>query len=523
MTERMRKGWIIMVLAGICALPLRAQHTNILISNTDFPNEPSIVMDPANTAHLVAGANLDNVYYSTDGGLSWTEGKMSSSYGVWGDPVIIVDTASAFYFFHLSAPLGYADPSWLDRIVCQKQDSIGKPWSDGSYTDTNGITDHDKQWAVVDPRNNTIYMTWTVFDEYGSYASSDSSHILFSRSTDGGQSWSAPLRINRIGGDCIDEDNTVEGAVPAVGPNGEVYVSWSGPAGIRFDRSADGGNTWLDQDILVSDQPGGWDFSIPGIMRCNGLPITACDLSNGPHRGNIYVNWTDQRNGATDTDVWLARSTDGGNTWSAPLRVNDDPPGRHQFFTWMCVDQATGHLWFVFYDRRNTSGNNTDVYMAVSRDGGQNFQNFRVSDSSFYPYSSVFFGDYTNITAHNNVVRPIWTRLHNDELSIHTAIVDVDYLSSPESMAPAPEIETYPNPFTESTYISFKLHAAARVNLNVCDLYGKRLICLIGGETRPAGKYVEHFDPEPYGLAPGVYYFELITGDRRLVRKMVLN
>jgi hypothetical protein len=76
--------------------------------------------------------------------------------------------------------------------------------------------------------------------------------------------------------------------------------------------------------------PGGGDYAVLGIYRANGLPVTA---SAGPYRGSIYVNWTDQRNGPTDTDVWLTRCDDGGQNWSAPIRVNDDAPGRHQFFT----------------------------------------------------------------------------------------------------------------------------------------------------------------------------------------------
>ena len=66
----------------------------------------------------------------------------------------------------------------------------------------------------------------------------------------------------------------------------------------------------------MDEFPGGWDYDIPGINRCNGLPITVCDLSGGSNHGTIYINWTDQRNGTDDTDVWLAKSTDGGDTWT---------------------------------------------------------------------------------------------------------------------------------------------------------------------------------------------------------------
>jgi len=501
---------------------LFSQHTNILID--DFgswaqPEEPSIIINPKNTDHMVGGANIDNVYYSTDGGYTWTTDVLTSTYGVWGDPVLIVDTAGAYYFLHLSNP---SQGSWIDRIVCQKQEGIGEPWNNGTYMGLNPPKEQDKQWAIVDVNNNNIYVTWTQFDSYGSSCPDDYSNIMFSRTYDGGETWSEAMIINEVPGDCIDDDNTVEGAVPALGPNGELYVVWAGPEGLVFDRSLDQGDTWLDEDIYVGPFPEGWAYDIPGISRCNGLPITKCDLSGGPHHGTIYVNWSDQRNGADDTDVWLCKSTDGGNTWSEAVRVNDDPPGKQQFFTWMDVDQATGYLWFVFYDRRNYENNNTDVYMAVSRDGGETFVNFRVSESPFLPYSSVFFGDYTNVSAYNDVVRPIWARLEGSDLSIWTAIVEPDLVGVGEEIPSLLSLEqNYPNPFNESTVISFKLKQPAEVSLQVMDVYGRVVAVIHDQEYLRAGKHTRNFEPGNHALKPGMDYFALISENDVLKRKMI--
>jgi len=300
-------------------------------------------------------------------------------------------------------------------------------WNDGAGVGFLSPKNQDKEWLGVDLHSplykGNIYMTWTEFDNYGSSSPSDSSRIRFSRSTDRGLSWSNTITISDRSGDCIDEDNTVEGAVPCVGPNGEVYVSWAGPLGLMFDKSTNGGTSW-NVDKFVTTIPGGWDYAVPGIYRANGLPVTACDTSQSPFRGNIYINWTDQRNGTGNTDVFITKSTDGGNTWSSVKKVNDDNTTRHQFFTWMTIDQTTGILYFIFYDRRNTANNLTDVYAARSTDGGETFTNFKVSESSFNPSSSIFFGDYTNIAAMNKMVYPIWMRLDNDALTIWTAIVN---------------------------------------------------------------------------------------------------
>ena len=390
------------------------------------PCEPTICINPTNPQNVVAGAVLDFVYVSNDGGQTWSQNRLKSSYGVYGDPVIRSDYAGNFYYAHLSNPSGAGrqNEDWLDRIVIQKSEDGGNTWNDGSYTKPRSPKDQDKHWLAIDPEDNTVYMTWTEFDLYGSKKETDKSRILFSKSTDAGASWADPLQISQFEGDCIDDDQTPEGAVPCVGLNGEIYVAWSYDNKIYFDISLDGGVTWLDEDLVVSDQPGGWTYDIPGIMRCNGMPITGIDRSGGDHHGRLYVNWSDQRNGEDDTDIWLAYSDDQGQSWSEPVRVNDDNPGSHQFLTWMAIDESTGYIYTVFYDRRNHDNNTTDVYLAYSTNGGQTFQNKQINSRSFKPNPFVFFGDYNDISVKDGMVRPIWTQLDRDTLSVWTALIN---------------------------------------------------------------------------------------------------
>jgi len=494
-----------------------SQYTNVMISDLFSPNEPVIIMDSNQPGFLIAAANLNSYYISLDTGLTWVQEQLISDLGVWGDPVLVVDSESNLYYFHLSNPYEfYPEGDWIDRIVCQKSENNGASWLNGTFTGLNPPKDQDKEWAVVDLENDNIYLTWTQFDAYGSSNPLDSSIILFSKSTDAGSTWSEPLRINQVAGDCIDSDNTVEGAVPAVGPNGEIYVAWAGPEGLVFDRSLDQGETWLAEDIIIDSIPDGWDYAIPGIYRANGLPITKCDLSGGPNNGTIYVNWTDQRNGEDDTDVFFSKSTDGGDTWSETLRVNDDEAGKQQFLTWMTIDQITGFLYFVFYDRRNHDDNYTDVYMARSTDGGETFTNFQISESAFLPNEGVFFGDYTNIAAHDGKIRPIWTRLHNGQLTLWTAIVNFSINTGVEENTVGESFsmfQNYPNPSEDEVYFSFKLKKEEQVSLRIYDPQGKLIAEPIVNETYSYGKHVITFPFLKYGLAKGVYYYQIELGD----------
>ncbi len=503
-----------------------SQHKNIQIFPSDMrPNEPSIAIDKNNPDIMVAGCNLKWVAYSNDGGKTWTTDTMKSSLGVWGDPVIICDTNSMFYYFHLSQRPGR---DWLDRIICQKSTDMGKTWNDGSFTEVDG-KQHDKEWIVVDRKTNTLYMTWTVFEKYGSKNPDDSSHILFSKSTDQGESWTKPLRINDRGGDCIDDDSTVEGAVPAVGPDGELYVVWAGHEKLYFDKSTDGGETWLENNIIIAEQYGGWNYDIPGIFRCNGLPVIVCDLSESEHRGTIYVNYTDQKYGINDTDVWLIKSTDGGESWSEPKRVNDDPAGKQQFFTWMAIDQTNGYLYFVFYDRRNHPDLMTDVYMAISKDGGETFENFKISETPFAPLKKVFFGDYNNIAVHNGTIRPVWTRMDTGKTTILTALIVPDSIGvSVEEQSPIytdfdPVLyQNYPNPFSGLTYVSFKLRQASVVNLTMYNSTGEIVAKIIDNKHYPPGKFVETINGMKLNLTRGVYFYVLRTEHKTISKKMII-
>ncbi len=515
------KTLILLTIVFFAALSLNAQ--NVMISNINNPNETSISIDPKNPNVLIVGANINNYYISIDTGYTWSKGNISSSFGVWGDPVIAVDTSSNFYYFHLSDP---ATGNWIDRIVCQKSSNNGTSWSDGSFAGLNGVKAQDKPWCAIDRTNNNIYITWTQFDTYGSSNPVDSSIILFSKSTDAGDSWSQPKRINSVAGDCIDSDGTVEGAVPAVGPNGEIYVSWAGPNGLVFNKSLDQGDTWLSNEIVIDSFPRGWNISVPGIYRANGFPVTCCDLSNGHNRGTIYINWSDQRNGTKNTDIWLVKSTDGGQKWSSPIRVNDDNTNRHQFFNWMAIDQTNGYLYFIFYDRRNHSDNFTDVYMALSIDGGNTFINRKISETPFLPNEWAFFGDYTNVAAHNGVIRPVWTRLNDGELSIWTNITrlsDFGLSNGIESTNynESVDFQNYPNPTTDIEYVSFKLRGMSKINLSLYDINGEIVKDIIKDEIRQYGTYIEQVSLEKLRISHGAYFLRLEINGQIKVNRLI--
>ena len=438
------KLWISLCLLLFSTIFTSAQQVvRITEPNAINPAEVSIAINPKNPDNMIAASfqtghpprpRAGSYHYVTfDGGKTWTTVPTPDPTNlVQGDDVVAFSQDGIAYHAHLSF-----DGIRLARPVRAESGMIVNVSKDGGNTWTDGTPaiDHinsvipfeDKPGLIVDNApgsrwNGNVYMAWTRFDVYGSSNPEDHSQIYFTRSVDHGQTFSMPFRISDTGGDCVDSDNTVEGAVPAVGPNGEVYVAWAGPLGLVFDKSLDGGLTF-GKDKVISDFPGGWDFAVEGLDRANGMPVTGVDLSDGPNKGTLYVNWIDARNG--DPDVFVMSSRDGGNTWSTPVRVNDDPlkNGKVQFFTWMAVDPADGSINIVFYDRRDTTGTQTRLTLARSVDGGRTFVNYKIDQQPFAANSRTFFGDYSSISAYEGRVAPAFMHFVDDgRLAISVAL-----------------------------------------------------------------------------------------------------
>src|SRR5262249_53983015 len=215
------------------------------------------------------------------------------------------------------------------------------------------------------------------------------------RSSDGGQTYQGPFLIKT--------GASLFGSVPAFGPKGELYVAWSIGAplqsGIGFARSFDGGQT---SEACTQIAPVG-SLTLPGTDRSPSFPHLAVDRTGGPNHGNIYLTYYSAHlGGGTGADALFMRSTDGGSTWSTPSRINDDDSSAPQWYPTVDVD-TSGNVHSFFYDRRDNTGTVTDLYYARSTDGGLTWEpNVPVTDTAFtmttFAEGSPAWGDYINAT-----------------------------------------------------------------------------------------------------------------------------
>ena len=402
-------------------------------------NEPSLAINPQNHLNIVAGSNDYNTpdgdawpgyYTSHDGGKTWTEKLIPgypgdtqttqlSGFRGGGDPVLAVSNDGIFYFAGIAFkrsvnplnPIGFGINLGLANCVfVARSDDEGNTFDPVIVwaASQSLVRFNDKEWVTVDPNDsNYVYLAWAIFTGLAT------SRLLFSRSTDGGRSWSYPPTVIS---ETRDGEVNIQGAAIVVDNDGNVHLTWIDFSSnqIRYAKSTNrGGSFSTPVDISPID-------SIPGTLPNGGyrtptMTMLAVDNSDTNTSGSLYCTWADYSEG--DADVFLAYSNDNGNSWDGPVRVNNDTVGngKDQFFPAVAVS-ADGLVHVTFYDRRNDENNTwLEYWWGISFDAGRTFPvNLCISDATFNgdysrdPDRTDFIGDYTGVVATNDTVAAVW-------------------------------------------------------------------------------------------------------------------
>ncbi len=256
-------------------------------------------------------------------------------------------------------------------ILVSKSSDGGDTWSEPTtlIRETTPFHFNDKESITADPTDSTsrlVYAVWDRSRKPGENADFNALHsfafrgdIMFSRTTNAGASWETPRSVLPTNANLFTIGNQI-----AVLPNGtlvDVFELLKGsgvqpsvnPFTESLIRSTDKGVTWsrvidisTDQSVAVRDPDTG-----AAVRAGAGLPDIAVD----PNNGTLYVVWSDGRfSGGAHDDVALSRSTDGGLTWSAPVKVNQTPSGAAAFTPSVHV-AADGTVAVTYYDFRNNT------------------------------------------------------------------------------------------------------------------------------------------------------------------------
>jgi FG-GAP-like repeat len=414
----------------------------------DAANEPSICVDRNNPNRMSIGwRQFDSVAsnfreagfaYTTNGGMRWIAPGVLQNNVFRSDPVLNSDTAGRFFYLSL-----------LQNFFCDLWRSLngGALWANIAPA-----TGGDKEWFTIDNTNSSghgfQYQCWsTDGNNYGGRQ--------FSRSTNGGLTWMTPINIpNSPAWGTLDVDSNGNLFIGGVNLNsGQIWCVRStnaknGAVTPSFDQSTPvnlGGN-------IVFSEP----INPEGLV---GQVFLAVDRSGMSTNNNVYMLASIQPTGfMTGSDVMFARSTDGGRTFSAPRRINDDPINHAKWHWFGALSVASnGRIDAVWYDTRNAANNVTSqLFYCYSIDGGNTWSPNVAVSNPFNPFigypNQLKIGDYITVVSDYASTNVAYAATFNGEQDIYYVRVRPSASPSDFNGDARPDFLLY-NPATRQTAV----------------------------------------------------------------------
>ncbi len=383
-------------------------------ATSDNEAESFVVVNPTNTNNLVAFANLtttNSIFraYSTNGGATWTRGTVATNVACC-DAQAAWDTFGNLFVVYIN--------SSVNQINVILSTDGGVTFSAPVTVGTGSV---DQPSIAVG--NGSVWVDWN----------SSGSMVARGAPVTGLGVWGPFNALQSI----PSASGSFGGIAVGPGPNGgKVIVTYQNPTGgqgpatifANVDADGLGAGAFGARITVTTTNVGGFDF----IPAQSGRSIDSeagmvWDGTGGPFNNRIYLVYTEETvNENNDTEIYVRTSIDDGATWSAPVRVNDDPLGpiRSQFLPYITLDRTTGTVAVGFYDARNDNGvagtggtnatanDDAEYFGTFSTDGGVTWApNTRLSggfSNAAAADNGVDYGDYVGHAAHAGKLYSLW-------------------------------------------------------------------------------------------------------------------
>jgi hypothetical protein len=386
---------------------------------------PSKIIAASNN---ISGSGTQGEYYSSDGGVTWgqTNLPLASGDSFHSDPTVEWTSDGTAW----SSTMGI-NGSTL-KVQSYRSANGGATWTfDGTISGTQTNTDKQMEWADHSGTSayaNNIYVIWH-----------NGNPAFMNRRTSSG--WGAPIQVSdsQATGTCIGADVKTNSA-------GDVFSFFpdTGSRGIFVVKSTNGGTSYGTPVKLVTTYDS-YDIGVPSFSSRRILLYVSGGAYKNGATNNVYALWTDLSgdtgcstatnepgpnvSSSCKTRIWFSRSTDGGATWSARVKLNNQSGLNDQFNQFLAVDETNGNLGAMYYDTVADSGRKkVDVYYQMSTDGGATWQaavkvtTAMTDETTSGADSGNQFGDYNSLSGYGNAFFPSWTdRRNNAKEEIWTA------------------------------------------------------------------------------------------------------
>jgi hypothetical protein len=391
--------------------------------------DPTKIISASNN---IGGSGTQGVYYSTDGGVTWgqTNLPLASGDAFHSDPTVEWTSDGTAW----SSTMGINSGQTVLKVQSYRSTNGGATWTfDGTISGSQTNTDKQMEWADhsgTSPYANNIYVIWH-----------NGNPAFMNRRTSSG--WGTPIQVSdsQATGTCI-------GADVKTNSSGDVFGFFpdTGSRGLFVVKSTTGGTSYGTPVKLVTTYDS-YDIGVPAFSSRRILLYVSGGAYKNGTTNNVYALWTDlsgdtgcttasnepgtNASSTCKTRVWFSRSTDGGVTWSARVKLNNQSGLNDQFNPFLAVDETNGTLGAMYYDTvADSTRKKVDVYYQMSSDGGATWQapikvtTAMTDETVSGADSGNQFGDYNSLSGYANNFFPSWTdRRSNAKEEIWTAKV----------------------------------------------------------------------------------------------------
>jgi hypothetical protein len=375
---------------------------------------PSKIIAASNN---IASSGTQGIYYSADGGVTWGQTNLSLASGdsFHSDPTVDWSSDGTAW----STTMGINTAGTVLKVQSYRSTNGGATWTfDGTISGSQTNTDKQMQWidhSASSAYANNNYVIWH-----------NGNPAFMNHRTSAG--WGTPIQVSdsQATGTCIGADVKTNSAGDVFG-----FFPDTGSRGIFMVKSVNGGASYAAPVKLVTTYDS-YDIGVPAFSSRRILLYVSGGAYKNGTTNNVYALWTDLSgdSGCTaassepgtnaastcKTRVWFSRSTDGGTTWSARVKLNNQSGLNDQFNPFLAVDETNGNLGAIYYDTVADAGRKkVDVYYQMSTDGGATWQaavkvTTGMTDETISGADSGNqFGDYNSLSGYGNAFFPSWT------------------------------------------------------------------------------------------------------------------